>query len=695
MRVINVFYEVDENKELKIVLVKQKGNKKFVEVRKSSILPYFYSPVPILHPKIVRIEKIKAINGEFYKCVVKFPEDVREVRRGDSRECDLPFHLRWLLDTRIDLGKEPLTKIYIDIEADNPPSRFPDFEKDRILSIAIYNDKIQKVFYIEDYPSEKELLLDFLKTVLPYSCVIAWNLNGFDLPYLKTRIKVNKLGWKWMKYWVWLDLMDLYKRFVTSYSKQQIVTSYALEHVAHLELGMEKEEKKKLFSRNREEVIKYNLNDARLIYLIDKKVKLTDLIDSFSKISNLLPQDCLYFSRIVQLMVMRELKGKYIFSRYTPYKSGESYSGGWVLDAPTGVFRWVAFFDFSSLYPNIIRTFNISIETFDSKGKIISPNNKRFRDDIVGVYPKILERFMELRSKFKQKFKETKNEIYKTLDIGCKFLLCSFYGVLGFRASRIFNEELAETVTFTGRWLLNYLKSISEELGYRVLYGDTDSLAIQLKCSKKEEALQEAEKLTQIFNERLKDLSNKFNLPHNYLSLKVDEIFEKIFFYGKKKRYFGKIVWDGDWCEKFFARGLEIRRTDWCELAVEYEQKILELLLEDVKKAEDFHKKFIENIRKQPLRKFVIYKSLTRQPNEYKVKPLHAQLANDSDFIGSKIGYIITDSRDKLKAERWEEGKNIVPDYRYYVINQIGSIYTRLLEPLTNHQTNIIKYLNK
>jgi DNA polymerase elongation subunit (family B) len=681
MRVINVFYEANENKQIIINVVKQVNGKKVLEKIPSSFLPYFYTQQPISSPLIKETHTVNAINGIFLKHVVQLPQDVKTIRdtiKAKTFEADIPFAKRWLIDTNLDCGDEPLTCLAIDIEANNPPERWVDFDKDEILSIACYNDSVQKVFFKDDFKDEKELLMNFFDFIKDYSVIFGWNLKGFDLPYLRKRLIINGLGVRCLKFFCWLDLMDLYKRFVTSYSKTTLTTSYALESVAKLELGEEKYEKREvMLTKTKEAVAKYNLRDAELCWKLEKKLKLIKLIEAFSQISNLPIVDCEHFSRIITFMVMRELKGKWVFNNTGEWEK-EGYKGGYVFEAPVGIFENVAVFDFKSLYPNIIRSFNISIETLSKEGRIKIPNNCNFKTE-KGVYPKLIEKFMELRKQYKQLYEQTNDEIYNTLQIGCKFLNASFYGVLGFGFSRIYNKQLAESITSVGRYLLqNFLPQILEEKGYKILAGDTDSIFIQLKTQNFLEEIQELEKL---MNEKLKLLSTKFNLTNNYLDIRCEKIFKKVLFYGRKKRYFGLICWeDGKWCNEFFARGLEIRRTDWCQLAVEYEAKLLELLLQSVNEAYKFHKEFVKNIFFQPTEKFVIYKSLTKNPSEYKVKPLHAMLATEKDFVGDKIGYLVVGEGERLQAERWE-GKDVKICYNYYIDRQIYPIYERLLLP--------------
>ncbi len=54
----------------------------------------------------------------------------------------------------------------------------------------------------------------------------------------------------------------------------------------------------------------------------------------------------------------------------------------------------------------------------------------------------------------------------------------SFYGVLGTSACRFYNPALANSITGTGRDILLWSKRWFEAAGFKVLYGDTDSLFV-------------------------------------------------------------------------------------------------------------------------------------------------------------------------------------------------------------------------
>jgi DNA polymerase elongation subunit (family B) len=193
-------------------------------------------------------------------------------------------------------------------------------------------------------------------------------------------------------------------------------------------------------------------------------------------------------------------------------------------------------------------------------------------------------------------------------------------------------------------------------------------------------------------NTHISNELKQFNIGTNYLNIRFEKLCDKIYFYGKKKRYYGHIVLNEEFkqCDEIIARGLEIRRTDWCKLATEYEHKILGMLLNDIKGAIAYHKEYVSNISKLELPKFVIFKSLTKPIGQYKSPPPHVRAAVEGDYIGTKIGYVVTGyHKHKItEVKRYDPDKkqNINPSISYYTERQLIPIYERLLKPLTGKQ---------
>jgi len=151
-------------------------------------------------------------------------------------------------------------------------------------------------------------------------------------------------------------------------------------------------------------------------------------------------------------------------------------AGGTVLESEQGLFNNVAVFDFRSLYPTVMRTFNIDplshARAADETGgnKIIAPNGAEFSRE-PGLLPVLISEYFATRAAALEKGDSIAAQVFK-------ILMNSFYGVLGTSSCRYGKSSLAGAVTsFARKWLL-FSRDWFNSGGLRVLYGDTDSLFI-------------------------------------------------------------------------------------------------------------------------------------------------------------------------------------------------------------------------
>ena len=156
------------------------------------------------------------------------------------------------------------------------------------------------------------------------------------------------------------------------------------------------------------------------------------------------------------------------------WTSLEGQGGGHVLEPRQGLHRNVLVFDFQSLYPSVMRTFNIDplghIAAGDDTDPIVAPNGAPF-SRTPAILPALLDELIPRRERAKQAGDAIESQ-------AIKILMNSFYGVLGTSACRFADPALANAITAFGREILLWTKRRFEELGYDVLYGDTDSLFV-------------------------------------------------------------------------------------------------------------------------------------------------------------------------------------------------------------------------
>ena len=181
-------------------------------------------------------------------------------------------------------------------------------------------------------------------------------------------------------------------------------------------------------------------------------------------------------------------------SKFTSKKSSkDSYRGALVVEPKLGIHSWVVCLDYKSLYPTIIRTFNIDTDTFISNEKALhgrevykfsnEDNSKTwmFLKKPRGLFPQMLDDFTSLRDRLKRQLRKEKDpEKKRLLDIKqevIKVLSNATYGAFGYR-SRKHSMECAEAVTTFGQKMIRLANKIAEDNGFTVVYGDTDSVFV-------------------------------------------------------------------------------------------------------------------------------------------------------------------------------------------------------------------------
>lgn len=176
-------------------------------------------------------------------------------------------------------------------------------------------------------------------------------------------------------------------------------------------------------------------------------------------------------------------------------KKKAAYTGGLVLEPKVGFYNdFVLVLDFNSLYPSIVREFNICFTTVDHRAATDDqlpplPDS----DAPPGILPAEISKLVEKRKVVKKQLAQPQltPELRAQYDIKQKALKLtanSMYGCLGFAASRFYARPLAALITSKGRDILQATKLMVEKAGYDVIYGDTDSIMIDTKCKDYDQA---------------------------------------------------------------------------------------------------------------------------------------------------------------------------------------------------------------
>jgi DNA polymerase I len=157
--------------------------------------------------------------------------------------------------------------------------------------------------------------------------------------------------------------------------------------------------------------------------------------------------------------------------------------GGFTFAPDVGVHENVHELDFSSLYPNIIVTRNISPET-------VRCDCHPDREDVPGLgyslcpqdgyLPDVLQPLIDDRDAIKRKLREITNSQRRAELEGqssaIKWILVSCFGYQGFSNAKFGRIECHEAINAFARELLLDAKTILEANGWRIVHGIVDSL---------------------------------------------------------------------------------------------------------------------------------------------------------------------------------------------------------------------------
>lgn len=586
------------------------------------------------------------------------------------------------------------------------------------------------------FSEEKEMLEKFLEIVEEYDpdIITGYNIDGFDLIYLIERLKIHnlsltlgrcrdkaissrKVGTRYQTTIPGRIVADPYhiiKTDVYIRLKQYDLNTVAQELLGDKKIDIKYREMPSYWNGSKEKLskfVEYSRKDAELALRLVIEKRILDKFFELAKLSGLLLQDtfggqstrvetCLLHEFRKREMVMPTKPTQRELERRLKEREERGLKGAIVLEPTRGLYTkgCVLVLDFASLYPNIIRTFNISPDTLIlEEGKdektITAPTGAKFihPDVYVGVMPKVLATLLETRKKIKKMMKEEKDEeIKRTLDakqLAIKIMANSFYGYAGFPMSRLYLLDVANAITGFGRENLEKTKRLIEEnFPYKVIYGDTDSIFLGTDIKDLDEARRVGEEVSKFVTE---------NLP-GYLVLEFEKIF-RTFLILTKKRYAGwSFEFTGDgWKDKIEMKGIETVRRDWCDLVSETMNKILELILKkgDIKGATQYVKEVIRKLRNNeiPIEKLTIVKSITKSLDGYKGTLPHIELAKklaerypeNPPQIGDRIGFVII-AGNAMISKRAEEPEfvkenNLPIDSLYYINCQLLPAIGRIL----------------
>jgi DNA polymerase-2 len=307
----------------------------------------------------------------------------------------------------------------------------------------------------------------------------------------------------------------------------------------------------------------YARTDARLALEVVERLNLVDLAVVRSQLTGMTPDrvaasiasfDFLYLAELAKRKIVAPSVGS------SDSRVHAAQAGGHVFEPVTGMHDNVWVFDFKSLYPSLIRTFNIDPLGFvddqdhEPRTDVIRLENGAAFSREPAILPGLLDTLFPRREAAKRAGDGVASQ-------AIKILMNSFYGVLGTPACRFHNPDIANAITGQGRHFLQWTRDWFEQRGYRVLYGDTDSVFVGSGLAD----ASSAERLGQELAEQLTADVGAYIGARWGVTSRMELEFEKLY-----TRLF--LPHQPEEAVEFV--GMEVVRRDWTELAKEVQREL-------------------------------------------------------------------------------------------------------------------------
>jgi DNA polymerase-2 len=597
-----------------------------------------------------------------------------------------------------------LTVLSLDIETD-PTAR-------RLLAVGLHGCGVSEVLLLtppgwscpegaRPFASERDLLAGFARRVreLDPDVLTGWNVVDFDLSVLARLAERLRLPLELGRGPGGLRLRTAGSSRAPQASIPGRVVldgiallrgafikmdDYGLDAVARSVLGEGKtveardkaREILRLFKEDRPRFVEYNRTDARLALEIIERMRLVELAVERSKLTGLPPDRVAGSIAAFDFLYLSELgRRRVVAPSVRGVQEAEPQDGGHVLEPVPGLHAHVVVLDFRSLYPSLIRTFQIdplNLVRPESGGEgdpdpIVAPNGAAFsrRKAILAA---LLDELMPRRDEARRAGDEVTAH-------AIKILMNSFYGVLGTSACRFYDPRLANAITGFGRELLLWCKTRIEAQGRRVLYGDTDSLFVDSGASDAAGARDFGEALAAGLNRDLSVHIQERWRTESRLELVFDRLYLRLCLpamrhqaAGARKRYAGLV--DDAGGGRLVFTGMEAVRSDWTALAKEVQRELYGRLFAD-EPVEQYLRETVARLEAGLLDDRLVYhKALRKAPEAYTTTtPPHVAVARRMGKRRGRVSYVMTTAGPQPAGAPHDP-----LDYGHYLEKQVRAV---------------------
>ncbi len=339
-------------------------------------------------------------------------------------------------------------------------------------------------------------IVAFDKRGVPYVRGYDHNLSSTNPLYFN----LNRFDWYYH-----IDLYNIYKKQMVKNIYQNKYKTLSLDSVSKAVLKEGKFEGldgQQVEGLPKEKLLQYVCQDAVLLMKLSKhnNYEIFDLMNAISTITNV-PFDRVchtgissWWTRILCERIENEnCRGPTLNA--DELKKKQKYKGGHVIDPKVGYYhgekQTVYVLDVKSLYPTMMINNNISFDTVNcpcckdnpdarvSKEIICLIDEEKYANkqywickdpNYRGIIPRLLGQYRNERFRQQELWNNAMQLALKSLINGC-------YGLFGSDFFEFADYRVAELTTAFGRKTLSHMRHIAEEVyGFKVVYGDTDSI---------------------------------------------------------------------------------------------------------------------------------------------------------------------------------------------------------------------------
>ena len=383
-------------------------------------------------------------------------------------------------------------------------------------------------FVFRCFNKEYDLLYFFLKNLVPNMAMITgWNVEDYDWRYIINRAKqleidieisspTHRMSDKTERptHVGLIDYLKAYKKWTWNSNE-----NYKLDYIGEKLCGIKKVQHSEylddMWNNNFQKYVYYNAIDCGLVKLIHEKCNALTCGITTAWLGHIRAMDCFSTTYIPEnlLRIKFAEQGRVLAVSPKPKKKGdgEKYEGAFVKQPIPGLHKYCTCNDYASLYPSLMRQFNIGPETlvtmlpendeelkqqWRDKGYIVCASGAVYEKEDGNLKKIITDLYFKRKAYKKTSFKYTqcyydlkdlmhngasqadiedymkKNDlgdmigsdmesvltfcttqadIYNNYQLGTKVVINGIYGAFGFVGFYFYNKNIAESVTKQGK----------------------------------------------------------------------------------------------------------------------------------------------------------------------------------------------------------------------------------------------------